>query len=123
MTSIPHAAQPLTNVHSSWRPSANLVTLSSTILVCALLYAGASWKYYDQGFFTLYYFIGLLRDNAYLGIAAVGESVHSLIASLRAARDRIAQERDHLTVQFESIGQALAALGRRASTEEEVRDP
>src|SRR4029079_17442646 len=27
-----------------WRPSANVITLASTILVCALLYAAASWR-------------------------------------------------------------------------------
>ena len=54
-----------------WRPSANLVTLSSTIVVCVLLYAAASLKY-GQSFYSLYYFTGMLRDNAYLGIASVG---------------------------------------------------
>jgi simple sugar transport system permease protein len=54
-----------------WRPSANLVTLSSTIVVCVLLYVAASLRY-GESFYSLYYFLGLLRDNAYLGIAAVG---------------------------------------------------
>ncbi len=56
----------------TWRPSPNLVPLLATILVCALLYAAASWHYYDRYFFTLEVFISFFADNAYLGIAAVG---------------------------------------------------
>ena len=55
-----------------WRPSANLVTMTATVVVCALLYAVASFRYHHLGFFTLQVFLDLFRDNAYLGIAAVG---------------------------------------------------
>jgi simple sugar transport system permease protein len=56
----------------NWRPSANLVTMTATIVVCVLLYAVASYRYHHLGFFTLQVFLDLFRDNAYLGIAAVG---------------------------------------------------
>jgi simple sugar transport system permease protein len=56
----------------SWRPSANLVTMTATVVVCALLYAVASVRYHDLNFFTLQVFLDFFRDNAYLGIAAVG---------------------------------------------------
>ena len=56
----------------SWRPSANLVTMAVTILVCVLLYAIAGWRYQHLGFLTLQVFLDFFRDNAYLGIAAVG---------------------------------------------------
>jgi simple sugar transport system permease protein len=56
----------------TWRPSANLVTMTATIVVCALLYAVASYRYHHLGFFTVQVFLDLFRDNAYLGIAAVG---------------------------------------------------
>jgi len=56
----------------TWRPSANLVTMTATIVVCALLYVVASYRYHHLGFFTLQVFLDLFRDNAYLGIAAVG---------------------------------------------------
>ena len=55
-----------------WRPSANSVTLLATIVVCALLYTIAAVRHYDRGFFTLPVFIDFFRDNAYIGIAAVG---------------------------------------------------
>lgn len=56
----------------TWRPSANLVTLLATVVVCVLLYAVASVRYYSGGFFSLGVFIDFFRNNAYLGIAAVG---------------------------------------------------
>jgi simple sugar transport system permease protein len=56
----------------TWRPSANLVTMTATIVVCVLLYVVASYRYHHLGFFTLQVFLDLFRDNAYLGIAAVG---------------------------------------------------
>jgi simple sugar transport system permease protein len=56
----------------SWRPSANLVTMAVTILVCVLLYAVAGFRYHHLGFLTLQVFLDFFRDNAYLGIAAVG---------------------------------------------------
>lgn len=56
----------------TWRPSANLITLSATLVVCAALYAAAAWRYHDLNFFTLQVFLDFFRDNAYLGIAAVG---------------------------------------------------
>jgi len=56
----------------TWRPSANLVTMTVTILVCVLLYAVAGMRYHHLGFLTLQVFLDFFRDNAYLGIAAVG---------------------------------------------------
>ena len=61
-----------TTTTMTWRPSANLVTLTATVLVCAALYAAAAWRYEHLGFFTLQVFLDFFRDNAYLGIAAVG---------------------------------------------------
>jgi simple sugar transport system permease protein len=56
----------------TWRPSANLVTMAVTILVCVLLYALAGWRYHHLGFLTLQVFLDFFSENAYLGIAAVG---------------------------------------------------
>jgi simple sugar transport system permease protein len=46
--------------------------MTATIVVCVLLYAVASFRYHHLGFTTLQVFLDLFRDNAYLGIAAVG---------------------------------------------------
>jgi len=46
------------------------ISLLTTILVFLLMLAGASLKY--KGFFSVDVFINLLRDNAFLGVAAVG---------------------------------------------------
>src|SRR5688572_15307452 len=46
--------------------------MTATIVVCALLYAVASFRYQHLNFFTLQVFLDFFRDNAYLGIAAVG---------------------------------------------------
>ena len=56
----------------TWRPSANLVTMTATIVVCALLYIVASFRYHHLGFFTFQVFLDFFRGNAYIGIAAVG---------------------------------------------------
>jgi len=60
------------NLAAIKRPSANVVTLLATIAVFVLLYGLAAARYHDRNFFTLPVFIDFFRDNAYLGVAAVG---------------------------------------------------
>jgi len=46
--------------------------LLASLAVLAALYALAAFRYADAGFFSLHVFLNLLRDNAVLGIVAVG---------------------------------------------------
>jgi ribose/xylose/arabinose/galactoside ABC-type transport system permease subunit len=46
--------------------------LLASVAVFVLLYAGASIRYYEAGFFSLQVFINFLVDNSFLGVIAVG---------------------------------------------------
>ncbi|HEX2971840.1 MAG TPA: hypothetical protein VHP11_05880 [Tepidisphaeraceae bacterium] len=48
------------------------LTVAITTAVFVLLYAVASVLYYDQGFCSLRVFLNFFKDNAFLGIVAVG---------------------------------------------------
>jgi len=46
--------------------------LTATALVLVVLYAGAAIRFADMGFFSLSILVNLFRDNAFLGVAAIG---------------------------------------------------
>jgi len=52
-------------------PRRHMPVLAS-LAVCVVLYAAASLRYGDLGFFTVQVLINLVADNAFLGITAVG---------------------------------------------------
>ncbi len=54
----------------SWRIPRSRVPILATSVVCALLYAAAAMHY--PGFLTWGVFLDLLRDNSFLGLAAIG---------------------------------------------------
>ncbi len=54
----------------TWRPSRNSVPIVATTAVCVLLYVVAGLRF--DGFFSYGVFENLLRDNAFLGLTALG---------------------------------------------------
>ncbi len=52
------------------RVSRNSIPIIATTLVCIVLYAAAAMRY--PGFFSYAVFVNFLRDNAFLGLAALG---------------------------------------------------